>query len=298
MRASKKELQQELLKVFHYFDFFNHPLLVNEVWKYAGVKLTIAQVEFTLNTLVDQGKLVLQDGFYALSDNSFIISERISNLKLNAKRHRQAKLISKVLNHLPFVKGVGISGSLSKNGATPGSDIDFFLITDIHKVWTVKALAIILKKLLFFGSHKYLCVNYLLAQDNLSLKKKNQFQAIEAITLIPVYGNAVFKSFFEQNDWITEYYPNNYPPNHFEVLDRTSWFKKMMEFIFDGQFGENFELKAMNAFEKHGVSKYGKKEGSNVSYKRNESVYFPNDFETIVLENYEQRIRVLSSQSI
>jgi predicted nucleotidyltransferase len=296
MSELNRELQQELLKVFHYFDFFRHALSRDEVRKYLGVKLEDQDFDLNLDHLFKQEELEFENGFYSLKNRRENITERLSNLKLNKKRFKQAKFISKILKNIPFVRGVGISGSLSKNGSTPDSDIDFFLITEKNKVWTVKAIAILIKKLLFFGSHKYLCVNYLLAEDNLALKSQNQFQAIEAITIKPIYGATAFNGFYKQNQWIREYYPNKFPTSIEHLNDNNSWLKSLFQAVLNTNLGEKLEILAMREFRKHGVLKYGNKQGSKVSYKRNESVYFPNDFETIVLKNYEQRINNLISQ--
>lgn len=298
MRLLDKDLQRELLKVFHYFDFFRHALSEEEVWKYLGVRVHEQAFKINLEHLVKVDEITYQNGYYALRNSSDIISERISNVALNKKRLNQAKLISKLLGNIPFVKGVGISGSLSKNGSKPDSDIDFFLITGKNKVWTVKAVAILLKRLLFFGSHKYLCVNYLLAEDNLALKKKNQFQAIEAITLMPVYGSDVFEQFYTENKWISEYYPNKFPPSFRHASNQNNWLKSLIQRVLKSEIGEKLELMAMKAFKKHGELKYGNNKESSVSYKRNESVYFPNDFEAVVLRNYEKKVSGIFRQHI
>jgi hypothetical protein len=292
-----KVSEQDLLNVFHYFDYFRHALLPAEVWKYCSTKTTSVDVKNLLQQMVQSGALCQKNGFFALASRSEIIDDRIANIPLNNKLFKSAKWVLKLLKLIPFVKGVGISGSLSKHGATPDSDIDFFIITANNRVWMVKAIAIFIKKMFFLNSHKYLCVNYLLAEDQLALKKKNRFQAMEAVTLIPVYGKQVFSQFYNENAWISEFFPNAFPPDLELVESRVSLISWFFELFLKGRFGARIEQAAMQEFRKHGLKKYGaeKKKNGKFKYEKGESAYFPHDFEKEVLNNYELKTNNLAS---
>ena len=141
-----QSVKEEILKVLHYYDYFKHPLNVDEVYRFCAQKLEIEEVENALNQLQKQGEVVHKSGFWALKNREEIIDHRIENLSLNDLMLKRSKYVTWVLRQIPFVKGIGISGSLSKSGATPGSDIDFFLITSKNRVWLVKSIAILIKK--------------------------------------------------------------------------------------------------------------------------------------------------------
>ena len=142
-----------------------------------------------------------------------------------------------------------------------------------------------------------MCVNYLLAEDNLELKRRNRFQAIEAITIKPLYGPDVFKRFFESNQWISEYFPNQFPPKTEHLSNKRSIIKRIMEFALKGKLGDNLEQKSLYEFRKHGAMKYPNAAQSRFSYESNESIYLPTNFENKVLENYRQRVVLLQQQS-
>lgn len=288
---------KDLLNVFHYFDYFRHALLPIEVWKYCSVISSVDAIKGKLDELEQLGLLSKKKGFYALANRAEIIDDRVRNIPLNNKLFKSAKWVLKLLKIIPFVKGVGISGSLSKHGATPGSDIDFFIITARNRVWMVKAIAIAIKKVLFFNSHKYLCVNYLLAEDKLALKRQNRFQAMEAVTLIPLYGRKVFSEFYKQNTWISEFFPNMFPPDLALVASKRSIVSSFFEMVLKGSVGDRIEQGALREFRKHGKIKYGakKRQEGKFKYEKGESAYFPHDFEKEVLSNYELKTNKLAS---
>ncbi|MGB0432571.1 MAG: nucleotidyltransferase domain-containing protein, partial [Bacteroidia bacterium] len=273
-------------------------LTTEEVWKFCALPVDHNKVKQGLKMLVDNNQLVAASGFWALKNRDEIIVERQNNLALNVKMLKRSRYVTWVLKQLPFVKGIGISGSLSKQGATPGSDIDFFIITAKNRVWLVKAMAILIKKIFLFNSHKYLCVNYLVSEDNLQLNRENRFQAIEAITLKPVFGGKAFHNFFEANNWIKQYFPNQYPPNTNHISQNNSIVKALLEWLLKGTFGDKLEKMALNEFRKFGYIKHSNSNESKLSYAQNESIYFPNDFEQKVLKHYEQRIGKIEKQAL
>ena len=52
----------------------------------------------------------------------------------------RAKWGASIIAAFPFVRAVGISGSLSKQYADENSDIDYFIITAANRLWIAKNL--------------------------------------------------------------------------------------------------------------------------------------------------------------
>lgn len=286
-----------ILSVFLYFDYFRHPLTSDEVLKYCEKKTTKSDLEEVLQDLLTTGALVKKEAYYALATSEAILYERKKYEPLNEHLMKRAKWISWMLRLIPYVYGIGISGSLSKQGARDGSDIDFFILTKKGRLWFVKAAAILLKKVLFANSHKYLCVNYLLDEESLAISKHNRYQAIEVISLIPLYGKSVFQRFYEENDWVLDVFPNNNYRHQLEnVSNRKWWPQRFFEFFFGGRRGDTIEQKAFIEFRKHGLKRKSEKNlaHSRFEYENGSSAYFPKDFEQEVLRNYQARKTTLA----
>jgi predicted nucleotidyltransferase len=114
----------------------------------------------------------------------------------------KAKGVGRLLIKFPFVRGVGISGSLSKNFADDKSDIDLFIITEKDRLWIARTLMHCFKKLTFLANrqHHY-CMNYYVDEQQLQIAEKNIYTAIEVDTLIPLEGDVVFEQFYTANTW-------------------------------------------------------------------------------------------------
>jgi predicted nucleotidyltransferase len=52
---------------------------------------------------------------------------------LAVKHIKKAKAVAKFLSWFPYIRGIAISGSLSKNFADENSDLDFFIITAANR---------------------------------------------------------------------------------------------------------------------------------------------------------------------
>jgi len=152
---------------------------------------------------------------------------------------KKAKEIAKLLYKFPYVRAIGLSGSLSKNFADENSDIDYFLITKANRLWIARTLLVFFRKNPFLKNrHKYYCMNYFVDEADLVIEEKNIYTATELFTLIPLAGNGSLKKFFEKNSWSYSYFPNrDLPVVKEEINFAEPWFKKLMEFVFNNKFG-------------------------------------------------------------
>jgi predicted nucleotidyltransferase len=117
--------------------------------------------------------------------------------------------LAQLLIKFPYVRGIGISGSLSKNFADENSDIDLFIITKKNRLWIARTLMHLFKKLTFLvNKQHYYCMNYYIDEQQLEIVEKNIYTAIEVVTLIPLQGDGAFASFYSANAWTKDYLPN------------------------------------------------------------------------------------------
>ena len=156
--------------------------------------------------------------------------------------------ISKFLFKFPFVEAVFISGSLSKNFASEGADIDFFIITKENRLWIARTFMHAFKKITFlFGKEHLFCMNYYIDKEVLQIEEQNEFTATEIFTLVPACGNDTVAEFYQTNDWASFYYPN-YPLKKIEPTNKPSngYIKKIAESLFQNGFGnwlDNYLMK-------------------------------------------------------
>ncbi len=166
-----------------------------------------------------------------MTDDEKYVHRRKKGNELAEKRLKTAKRVSGLISRFPFIRGILLSGSISKGFMEEDSDIDYFIITHPNRVWFSRLMLMLFKKLFFFNSKKIFCINYFVDSEKLEIEEKNIFTATEIVTLLPTYGKKIYDEFYEKNYWVKEFYPN-YPKRETDkVLDRKDGIVK----IFSGK---------------------------------------------------------------
>ncbi len=203
-------LQTDIIKTLAYFDVFKHPLTANEIYKTLPVKLEFKDgLQKALTDLLEKGEIQELDSFYFLKRQSpDIVHSRMTCEKTAVKMLRYARRMARVIKCFPFVRGIFITGSLSKNIADQNSDIDFFIITAPHRIWICRTLLTVFKKVFLFNKNKFFCINYIVSTEALSIDRNNIYTAVEVATVKPLWNAALFVRFCDSNRWIHAFLPN------------------------------------------------------------------------------------------
>jgi len=200
-------------RTLQYYAFFRFPLSAMEIWQYSSTSHSIEEITAYLNEQVRSGSLFCDSGFYALTPDVPALLERRRRGAQQAVRDlRKAMRVGRFIHRFPFVRFVGISGSLSKGFADSDSDFDFFIMTAPDRLWICRSLLHAFKKLTFlFGQQHKFCMNYFLDQSQAALEDRNVYVATELCTMIPVRGQAAYAVLMNENSWRRCFLPNLSP---------------------------------------------------------------------------------------
>ena len=199
-----KSLSKALIRTLLYFDIFQYPLTAKELQQYCQEeKINEQEVNDCLESLVDENLLNEREGFYFSGSDETIVARRKAGNQQADKYRKIAQRFSKIIARFPFVKGICISGSVSKGYADIDSDIDYFIITKSGRLWICRTLLVLFKKVFLFNSHKYFCVNYFIDTQTLEIPDKNLFTATELRFMIPVYNYPLYTEIMKSNSWIS-----------------------------------------------------------------------------------------------
>lgn len=230
--------EKSILKVLVYFDFFKYPLTKNEIHRYLDKIITSESLEFMLEKLKESRHIWMHDEFFSLQNDYALVERRRNGNKRAAGLLIKARKISRLLYKFPYVRAIGISGSLSKNFADETADIDYFIITKANRLWIARTLMHLFKKLPFLKKRsQFYCMNYYIDEAQLLIEEKNVFTATELVTLMPVEGNGIMKRFFDANEWALSYFPNVYFPEVKNITTKEKWLKKIGEVMFNNKVG-------------------------------------------------------------
>lgn len=200
--------KQCIISTLAYYDLFNYPLTLAEINRFCHyISFNKVVTQQTIDELIHEGVVFKTDSFYSLRDDRTLQNKRTNGNKLAEKRWKIARPIARFISFFPYVRGVWVSGSLSKNYMEKSSDIDFFIVTEPDKLWVCRSLLILFKKIMLLNSHKYFCVNYFIDSQSLQIPDQNIFTATELVTMVPVTNPSLYNHFKNQNQWVSQYFP-------------------------------------------------------------------------------------------
>lgn len=230
-----------ILACLLYFDIFNHPLSLKEIHSFLKIKTTILQLNNGINYLINQRQIYNIQGYYALRPTVQLVENRKTYETYAKQFFPLAVKNGNFIQRFPFIKGVFISGSLSKNVMKKEPDIDYFIITADKRVWLAKLLLLVYKLFLSKENRELLCINYFISEHNLVIKEQNTFTATELTTLIPIGSLDLHKKLLAANKWTTHFLPNK--KSIFETTQTTSTnlskpiFSRIIENVLSGILG-------------------------------------------------------------
>lgn len=274
--------EKAVYDVLRYFHFFHHGLTVEEVRAFCAVPSTPLEIKTELRTMVTQGEAYESEGYYAIDTTSIHLRR-----KYRAKNRRMlaiARIMGWIMMRFPFVRGVYVSGSLSKGGVQNSSDdIDYFIVTQPNRVWTSKFLLTLFKKIVLLNSKKYFCINFFRDAEHLAFNKQNIYVATEIATLIPLQNKALLHALWDQNKWIYNYFPNLHQPvKTYAPKPNKSPFERLWELI----WGDRLEHWAHTKYKGHFAQKSAVDPNHHMEKSRNSAAYFPDSMENQVLSYY------------
>ncbi len=217
-----------------------------------------------------------------------------------AEQMKTAFRAAKILSRFPYVKGLAISGSLSKNYSTKKTDIDFFIITTANRLWIARTLMHLYKKFTFItGRQDWFCMNYYVDEAGLEIEEKNIYTAIEIATLLPMQGGMSIGQFMIANAWTKKYLPLYHKNDQCLPEIKKGWFSKLIEMAFNNRMGEgldNLFMKITDMRWKKKVQRNKKNDkGFNIGMKVSKHFSKPNPvfFQDKILEMYADKINKL-----
>jgi predicted nucleotidyltransferase len=296
------QLRRGIIRTLAYYDIFSYPLTAGEIYYNLGNNHTsLEEITSELKNLTSSNIVYSNGEFFQLNDDENYVHRRQKGNELAEKRLKTARRVSGFISRFPFIRGILLSGSISKGFMEEDSDIDYFVITHPNRVWFSRLMLMVFKKLFLFNSKKIFCINYFVDSEKLEIEEKNIFTATEIVTLLPTFGKEIYDEFYEKNYWVKQYYPN-YPKRETdEVIDRNNGVvKSLLENILGKKLGNKIDDFAMTIFDRFNRKKYKNfdKEEFQVAFKssKKESKHHPRFFQKRVLEEFNEKLKSLEDR--
>lgn len=298
------DTKRDILATITYFDLFNYPLTMDEIFLFLPNKYDRQEFGYALRSLVIDRLIFKFDKYYSLKNDFFLIERRQKGNANAANMLIKAKKVSNLIARFPYVQGIAISGSLSKNFADEDSDIDFFIITTKNRLWVARTLMHFLKKLAFLiRKEHYLCMNYYIDEDDLLIHEKNIYTATEIATLVPLHGDTIFEQFYNANVWTRNFLPNKCLRLATAKPVKRSALKKALEMLLNNRFGDSLDDLLMQITVKRWLKKMheNKRNSRGIIMAMDAGKHYakpdPLNFQYKLILNYQHRVAQIFERS-
>lgn len=166
---------------------------------------------------------------------------------------RRAERVAQLLAGLPFIRLVGLNGSLARGEAAEQSDIDYLIITAPGRLYTVRLLVTSFVHLL--GLRRYgrliagrICLNHYQTADQLTIEPRNRYSAEIFSQLIPLVDlDNTYRRYQVVNEWMAQFgqpvrSPGRRRPSRSLLFSQLT--RRLGEWLLVGWWGDRLEALA------------------------------------------------------
>jgi hypothetical protein len=240
-------VKEAILRAVAYADVFDYPLAPEEIHRYlAETQAAPSAVQHVLTDwLLARGELVESRGYISLRGRESIVETRLARQAISDRLWRKGLRYGLSIARMPFVRFVGVTGTLAVDNADQDADIDYLIVAVPGRVWLARLLCLLL---VYLGRAERvtICPNYVVSADSLDQFDQSFFTAHELAHMVPVYGLEVYEELLQANGWAREYLPNAFDQRPTAVKsDRldplATLLKRGAEWVLGGSLGDAWE---------------------------------------------------------
>lgn len=245
------DLEKSIIKTLAYFDIFNYPLTISEIWKYLYCphqSYTLLQVKEVLEqSQFLQSHLVAVEGFYAIRGREHTYLLRKQNNNWADRKLAKAARLARVYRFLPFIKMIAVCNSLAYSNARHDSDIDLFIVASRGKIWLARFWAVFWVRLFNLRPNEQkrrdtFCFSFFIDEahldiSNVRLGQHDIYLAYWVQQLLPIYDTGgLYAKLLVANSWYKKCLPNSYPNqfvNEVKANKFSQIFSRALAVLFD-----------------------------------------------------------------
>lgn len=224
---TENNIKEAIIKVIAFFDLFDYPVTVFEIWKLGYWDIGILEYWDIINLLNSgwpDNIIESKNGFYFLAGRSSVIEVRMKRYNYTDKKIKRALLVAKLFKFIPWIKMIAVGNIIGSHNLKKKSDIDFFIITESGKIWITRFFCAGLMELLGLrpkegDEQDKICLSFFVSEEAMDLQELTLGGANIDIYfvywlagLVPIYDKAnTYKKFIQANNWLKKYLPNWQP---------------------------------------------------------------------------------------
>lgn len=214
-------LRKSALATLVYYDVLGYPLTEFEAWKHLiqtkesdddALAPTLPEVSGALDALVGEGRLSRFRGFLSLPGREALVLARIHDEKQAVRKIKRAARLVRFLRWIPYIRMIGLTGSLSMKQGDQSSDWDFFVVLRKGAIWRGRTFLALVLQLIGKRRHGHhienrACLNHFVTDSSLEISLQDFFSAHEYRFMYPLSGWDTYRRFELSNRWMVRIKP-------------------------------------------------------------------------------------------
>ncbi len=230
----------DLLDALVYGDVFDCALTLDELRRYGRVPIARDELERRLREDPELRSLVAErDGLYALADRPELIDARPERMRRARVLQRRARRIAWLLRHVPFVRGLALTGSAAAGDAAAGADVDVLVVVAPGRLGFMFVVLGSASRLL---GRRVFCPNYYICAGQLEIGPHTIYVARELTQARALVGDA--ERLRAANPWVADVFPNAAGPTSDAPLRPGGRLQRLLEAPLRGALGDRVEGRA------------------------------------------------------
>lgn len=210
------KIKKAIVETVVFFDLFDYPLTIFEIWQYLSVKCKLADIK----NILDGVKIREKGGFYFLDGREEIVKIRIARYNYSNKKFKRTIWISRIFKFIPWIKMIAIGNIIGKYNLKKKSDIDLFIITEKNRLFITRLFCVGIIKILGLrpsveNKKDKICLSFFVSEEGMDLKKlmlkenKDLYFTYWLVGLVPIYDvDKFYNKLIKMNNWIYDFFPN------------------------------------------------------------------------------------------
>ena len=314
-------LRTAILRTLAYYDTFDYPLTVEEVWRWlypvpgtTMTSVTVDDVRREMVVLVNQNKIIQHGAYLVFPGREAIVQTRTERMERGLKLWRRATSTTRYLELVPFVKLIAVVNTLAIDNVRPESDIDLLIVVAPRHLWIARMIVSGIVTLM--GNRRHgtkiagrICLSFYITTDGMNFSplkcaEPDTHFAFWTAQAVPLLDDGTYERFRQANDWVTKLVPNAWSWDwKVKLLPANAGLqsiKKFYEIFFSTPIGQWFESWArsyqIKRIDKHIESK-AKLGTTEVVISEDVLKFHEQDRRQEYNERFERRLHELGIQS-
>lgn len=213
-----------ILRTVVYFDIFDYPLTVEEVYRWLSASSSAPDdgqaaddTRAAIETLVTTGKLERRGAYYYLPGRESVVETRTERMARSLRLWRRAASTARFLELVPFVKMVAVVNTLAIDNVRPESDIDLLIITAPRHIWIARMIVSGIVSLLGYRRHGKkiagrICLSFYATTEGMNFEslqseKPDIHLAYWTAQAVPLLDDGTYEAYQRANAWVTRLLP-------------------------------------------------------------------------------------------